>query len=80
MSKKRVKREDEMTQCDRIRKYLDDFGSISSYEAMVDLGVGSLSKRICDLKKQGEKIIAEVVCTKNRYGQKTHYTRYRRAA
>ena len=69
-----------MTQCERIKKYLDDFGSISTYEAMVDIGVASLSKRICDLKKQGEKIVSEVIFTKNRYGQKTHYTRYRRAA
>jgi hypothetical protein len=69
-----------MTQCDLIRKYLDDFGSISNFEAMFDLGVGSLSKRICDLKNQGEKIVSEVICTKNRYGKKTHYTRYRRAA
>lgn len=69
-----------MTQCERIRKYLDDFGSISTYEAMVDLGIASLSKRICDLKEQGEMIISEVVRVKNRYGQKTHYTRYRRAA
>ena len=69
-----------MTQCDLIKKYLDDFGSISTYEAMVDLGVASLSKRICDLKDQGEKIITEVIQVKNRYGKKTHYTRYRRAA
>ena len=66
-----------MTQCDRILKYLDDFGSISTYQAMVDIGVGSLSKRICDLKARGHKIVSTTVYTKNRYGEPTHYSVYR---
>ena len=69
-----------MTQCERILKYMNDFGSISTAEAIIDIGVGSLSRRICDLKNKGEKIISEVVYTKNRYGQRIHYKRYRRAA
>lgn len=69
-----------MTQCDRILKYMDDFGSISTAEAILDISVGSLSRRICDLKRRGEKIVSETVYTKNRYGQPTHYKRYRRAA
>lgn len=66
-----------MTQCERILQYINDFGSISTYQAIVDIGVGSLSKRICDLKEMGYKITSSTVRTKNRYGQPTHYSVYR---
>lgn len=65
-----------MTQCDRVLKYMDDFGSISTYQAFVDIGVASLSRRICDLKEKGHKISSKTVYTKNRYGGKTHYSVY----
>ena len=65
-----------MTQCDRILQYMDDFGSITMMQAAYDLGVGSLSKRICDLKAMGHNIKSKTVCGKNRYGEKTHYSVY----
>lgn len=67
-----------MTQCERILKYMDDFGSISSYQAMVDLGVGRLASRIHDLRSLGIEIESETKTGKNRYGEPTHYAVYRR--
>ena len=68
-----------MTQCERVLKYMDDFGSISSYQAMFDLGVGRLASRIHDLKRMGIAIATETHYGVNRYGEQTHYSVYRRA-
>lgn len=66
-----------MTQKEMIVKYINDFGSISTYEAFVDLGIARLASRISDLKNDGLKIDRETVKSKNRYGKKVHYARYR---
>lgn len=67
-----------MTQCDRMLKYIDDFGFITTYQAVVDLGIASPSRRICDLRQRGVNIVSETILTKNRYGEPTHYFKYRR--
>lgn len=69
-----------MTQKERIRKYLDDFGSITPLEAMADLGIMRLGARIWEMIRDGEPIVRETETSKNRYGQTTRYARYRRAA
>lgn len=69
-----------MTQKERIRKYLDDFGSITPLEAMRDLGIMRLGARIWEMIRDGEPIIRETETAQNRYGQTTRYARYRRAA
>ena len=68
-----------MTQCERILKYLNDFGSISTLQAFNDLGVTRLASRIHDLKRMGIAIESETRTGKNRYGESTHYSVYRRA-
>ena len=69
-----------MTQKEQIRKYLEDFGSISPLEAMRDLGIMRLGARIWEMIRAGEPIIRETETAKNRYGKTTRYARYRRAA
>ena len=69
-----------MTQKERIRKYLDDFGSITKLEAIRDIGVMNLGARIEEMRKAGEPIICDMITGKNRYGQPTRYARYRRAS
>lgn len=64
------------TQCERIIKYIEDFGSITSLDAMKDLGVMRLASRINDIKKMGYVIKAITEKGKNRYQEPTHYTRY----
>ena len=48
------------TQAERILDYIDEFGSITQYEALQDLGVMRLASRISDLKKLGFPIESEV--------------------
>lgn len=65
-----------MTQCERIIEYMERFGSISPMEAFADLGVMRLASRICDIQKAGTPIERKTVYSKNRYGERIHYTRY----
>lgn len=65
-----------MTQCERILRHLQDFGSISSLEAMQEYGIMRLASRINDLKRMGHKIISITETSKNRYGEATRYSVY----
>ena len=65
-----------MKQTERILKYINDFGSITSLQAMQDLGVMRLASRITDLKQAGYEIDSEFVHSKNRYGEPMRYKRY----
>lgn len=66
-----------MTQCERVLKYMEDFGSINPMQAMKDLGVMRLGARIFDLKKAGHKITRRTVTGRNRYGAPVIYAEYR---
>lgn len=65
-----------MTQNKRIIRYLKDFGSITAYEAVRELGITQLSARICELQNMGYKFNKKTEFSRNRYGEKTHYIRY----
>jgi len=65
-----------MTQCERVLDYMKRFGSITSAEAMLDIGVYRLAARVSDLRKEGYKIKAVTESGKNRYGEATSYKRY----
>lgn len=66
-----------MTRKDRVLKYMRDFGSITSWEAFRELGVTRLSAVIFDLKKDGYEIASKSESTRNRYGDKVTFSRYR---
>jgi len=68
-----------MTQKERIVKYMDDFGSISTMEAFTQLGITRLASRIHELARNGLAIKKEMVSSKNRYGEEVHYMRYSKA-
>lgn len=57
---------------------MDRFGSISPVEAFSDLGVMRLAARISDIEKSGVDIERQMETSKNRYGEKVHYMRYRK--
>lgn len=65
------------TQCERVLKYMRDFGSITPLEAMADLGVMRLAARISDLRRAGYEISRKNETAKNRYGRAVHFARYR---
>lgn len=64
------------TQAQRILDYITEFGSITQYEALRDLGVMRLASRVSDLKKQGWPIKGEVVAVKNRYDENCYIKKY----
>lgn len=65
-----------MTQSERIRRHLADFGTITSLEAMQEYGIMHLASRISELKKEGLPIRREMVSARNRYGEATSFARY----
>ena len=65
-----------MTQKERVKKYIKDYGSISSWEAFQDLGITRLASRICDIEAEGIRVKRQREAVKNRYGETTYITRY----
>lgn len=66
-----------MTQCERILRHLNDYGSSTSLEAVNEYGIMRLASRVSDLKSLGYNIEREFESSKNRYGEKVSYCRYR---
>lgn len=64
------------TQCERILQYIEENGSITSYDAIREFGCTRLASRICDLKRVGYEFEKTTEISKNRYGDPVHYTRY----
>lgn len=64
------------TQCDRIKKYIEDFGSITTLEAFTELGVVRLGARISEMRSNGVPIEDKPETVTNRYGEKCHIKRY----
>lgn len=65
------------TQCAKILRHLEDYGCITSLEAMNEYGIMRLASRISDLKSQGYPITKETVTCKNRYGEPIHFAQYK---
>lgn len=65
-----------MTQCERILRHLQDYGSITQAEAVTEYGCYRLGARIFDLKAQGIPIRSERVTGKNRYDEPVSFSRY----
>ena len=65
-----------MNQCEKVKDYMEKFGSISSMEAFRDLGIMRLGARILEIERQGTPIKRITEYSKNRFDEKVHYTRY----
>lgn len=65
-----------ITQNERIVDYINAYGSITTLEAFVDLGITRLASRICDLAKQGYEFDKKFESSPNRFGEPTSYVRY----
>ena len=61
---------------ERVLKYILDFGSISTWQAIMDLSCTRLSAYIYMLKKEGYDIKKETIKFTNRYGEKSFYVKY----
>lgn len=58
-----------------ILKYIQDYGSITTYQAFIDLGCSRLSEYIRQLRMTYD-IEDEWIHTVNRYGKKIKYKKY----
>lgn len=65
-----------MTQCEKIHRHLQDYGSITPVEALQEYGVMRLAARIKDLKMRGVAIQSRSATGKNRYGERVRYSVY----
>lgn len=65
------------TQAQRVLDYIEQFGSITQYEAMKDLGIMRLASRVSELKKDGHNIIGHMITVKNRFGENCSVKQYR---
>lgn len=64
------------SQKERVLKYIEKYGSISSFEAYRDLGITQLGARIWELKKDGYDIKTRWKALYNRYLEKVTYKEY----
>lgn len=60
----------------RVLRYMQDVGSITSLEAISELGDTRLAATIFGLKKKGYAIASTTETNVNRYGESVHYSRY----
>lgn len=60
---------------ERVLNYMKDFGSITTYNAFIDLGCTRLSEYIRQLRID-YNIVDEWIHTTNRYGKSVKYKRY----
>jgi hypothetical protein len=62
---------------ERILRHLMYFGTITSWEAIKEYNCTRLSHYIYLPKKDGHTIIGETEPFVNKFGEKSHFTRYR---
>lgn len=60
----------------RLLKYLRENETITSLEAIKELGNTRLAASVCELRKKGYTIITTMVSVPTRYGNKTEVASY----
>ena len=66
---------EKITMRDRVLKYMNDYGSITTRQAFIDLGCTRLSEYIRQLRLEYD-IADKWIQRKNRYGEKVHFKKY----
>lgn len=66
-----------VSQQNRIRKYMEEHGSITQMEATHELSCTKLSTRISEMRANGENIIGTMETSTNKFGEPCRYMRYR---
>lgn len=59
----------------RIIDYINEFGSITTFQAFTDLGCTRLSEYIRQIRQE-RTVLDKTITTKNRYGEKVWYKEY----
>lgn len=66
-----------LNQRQQILNYIEEWGSITSYEAYLDLGITQLATRIKELKGEGYNFTYEWESKTNRYGKPVRFKKYK---
>lgn len=66
-----------MNQCEMIVQYIRENGSITTLEAIRELGITRLASRIHDLREAGYCIEKENIKVHNRYGEACQVASYK---
>lgn len=59
----------------RIIDYINEFGSITTFQAFTDLGCTRLSEYIRQIRQE-RVVLDETIATTNRYGDRTWYKKF----
>ena len=78
MDKNEIKKglEKRPTQCGRLLKYIEKYGSIGTMQAIIELGIVNPSARVSELKAAGVKIITTMTESRNRFDEPVRYAVY----
>lgn len=72
--------QDREDQCKDVLQWLDDHGTITPIEAMVELGIMRLAARVHEIRSMmGIPVDGKMVRDRNRYGTTVHYMKYKKA-
>ena len=69
-------KEEIMSQCEMIKRHLQECGSITPSTALEEYGCFRLAARIADLKADGYNIKTYRVSTLNKFGEKVRFAKY----
>ena len=71
------------TQAKRLLHYIAEYGSVTRYSAMNDIGIANLTALVSLIRKQGldsygysGELVSKTIDSVNRYGEKCRYTEY----
>ena len=65
-----------MTQKDRVLQHLQENGSITSWQAIMEYGATRLADIVFRLRQEGYQIDSTYETGANRFGDKIHWTKY----
>lgn len=65
-----------MNQIGRMLRHMNDYGSITSLEAMTEYGIMRAPSRIYDIRRLGYSVKKTMETGRNRYGEPMRYARY----
>ena len=64
------------TQCTRLVKFIEMYGSVSTIQAIVELGIINPSARVMELKAAGFPIVTTMTEGRNRFDEPCRYAVY----
>lgn len=64
------------TQCDRLVNYIEKHGSVSTMQAIIELGIVNPSARVRELRAAGLNIITTITESRNRFNEPVRYAVY----